>query len=227
MSVHLKWGEIHPRTMLADLRPAATGADVYRRELAWREFYADVLHAGPSQRAGLLPAGVRRHGATTEPGEAFAAWTQGRPASRSSTPGCGSCAREGWMHNRVRMIVASLPGQGSAHRVAARRPALHALPGRRRPRLQPARLAVDGRHRDRCGAVLPGLQPDRGRARSSTPKGDYVRRGYPSYAASTAGICTSRGPRRAACRVAIRSGSSTMPRSASRPCGGTRRSDAR
>ena len=29
------------------------------------------------------------------------------PASRSSTPGCASCGATGWMHNRVRMIVAS------------------------------------------------------------------------------------------------------------------------
>jgi deoxyribodipyrimidine photolyase len=40
MSVHLKWGEIHPRTMLADLAEVAdtrgAGATAYRKELAWR-----------------------------------------------------------------------------------------------------------------------------------------------------------------------------------------------
>ena len=54
MSVHLKWGEIHPRTMLADLAPLrSAGAATYRKELAWREFYADVLFQRPRDRARL------------------------------------------------------------------------------------------------------------------------------------------------------------------------------
>ena len=71
-----------------------------------------------------------------------------------------------------------LPGQGPAPGVAARRAALHALAGRRRPRLQPARLAVDGRLRHRRGAVLPGLQPDQ-QGRKFDPDGGYVRRWVP------------------------------------------------
>jgi len=48
MSTHLKWGEIHPRTMLADLaRHPGAGAATYTTELAWREFYADVLWRSP------------------------------------------------------------------------------------------------------------------------------------------------------------------------------------
>ncbi|MEY3128196.1 MAG: hypothetical protein RIS06_752, partial [Actinomycetota bacterium] len=42
MSAHLKWGEIHPRTLLAPLGESKAH-DVYRKEIAWREFYADVL----------------------------------------------------------------------------------------------------------------------------------------------------------------------------------------
>ena len=65
MSVHLKWGEIHPRTMLADLEPLLAdetrgGATTYRTELAWREFYADVLSARPGDRARVPPPRVRR-----------------------------------------------------------------------------------------------------------------------------------------------------------------------
>lgn len=58
MSVHLKWGEIHPRTMLADLArlPGASAAR-YGAELAWREFYADVLWQSPdSAREYLSPS---------------------------------------------------------------------------------------------------------------------------------------------------------------------------
>src|SRR3954467_8597320 len=39
MSVYLKWGAIHPRTMLADLAPRD---EKFRAELAWREFHAAV-----------------------------------------------------------------------------------------------------------------------------------------------------------------------------------------
>jgi len=46
LSAHLKWGEIHPRTLLSQLGESS-GHDVFRKEIAWREFYADVLHHNP------------------------------------------------------------------------------------------------------------------------------------------------------------------------------------
>ena len=46
LSPHLRWGEIHPRTILASLGQSK-GHEVYRKEIAWREFYADVLHNNP------------------------------------------------------------------------------------------------------------------------------------------------------------------------------------
>ncbi|MEI6454368.1 MAG: deoxyribodipyrimidine photo-lyase, partial [Actinomycetes bacterium] len=48
---HLKWGEIHPRSLLAELTDEE---EVFRKELCWREFYADVLYQRPdSARASL------------------------------------------------------------------------------------------------------------------------------------------------------------------------------
>src|SRR6516165_8964785 len=44
MSAHLKFGTIHPRTMVAELNLRGKGAQAYLRELAFRDFYADVLH---------------------------------------------------------------------------------------------------------------------------------------------------------------------------------------
>ncbi|MSW31078.1 MAG: deoxyribodipyrimidine photo-lyase, partial [Actinobacteria bacterium] len=46
LSAHLKWGEIHPRTLLAKLGESK-GHDTFRKEIAWREFYADVLFNNP------------------------------------------------------------------------------------------------------------------------------------------------------------------------------------
>jgi len=109
MSVHLKWGEIHPRTMLADLEQAQgnqRSISTYRTELAWREFYADVLHRRPeSAREYYKPDFARMRYDT--PGEALDAWKEGR----TGYPVVDACMRQvqelGWMHNRGRLIVAS------------------------------------------------------------------------------------------------------------------------
>ena len=94
MSVHLKWGEIHPRTMLADLaRLRSAGAATYRKELAWREFYADVLFHQPGDRARVPAPRVRADGYDEPGGAARGVAGAAAPASRSSTPGCASCAR--------------------------------------------------------------------------------------------------------------------------------------
>jgi deoxyribodipyrimidine photo-lyase len=107
MSVHLKWGEIHPRTMLADLAPLrSTGAATYRKELAWREFFAAVLHARPeSARDYLRPAyaGMRYD----RPGASYDAWRDGRTGFPVVDAGLRQMRATGWMHNRVRMVVAS------------------------------------------------------------------------------------------------------------------------
>jgi deoxyribodipyrimidine photo-lyase len=107
MSVHLKWGEIHPRTMLADLKGrTGAGATSYRRELAFREFYADVLFSNPeSARDYLRPefAGMPYD----EPGERLTAWQEGRTGFPVVDAGMRQLRATGWMHNRVRMIVAS------------------------------------------------------------------------------------------------------------------------
>lgn len=107
MSVHLKWGEIHPRTMLADLaRRRSEGAAAYRRELAWREFFADVLHARPeTARHYLRPeyAGMRYD----RPGAAYDAWREGRTGFPIVDAGMRQLRATGWLPNRVRMIAAS------------------------------------------------------------------------------------------------------------------------
>jgi deoxyribodipyrimidine photo-lyase len=107
MSVHLKWGEIHPRTMLASLRGRRdAGATTYRKELAWREFYADVLFQRPeSARQYLRPEFARMQ--FDDPGELFDAWREGRTGFPIVDAGIRQMRASGWMHNRVRMIVAS------------------------------------------------------------------------------------------------------------------------
>ena len=107
MSVHLKWGAIHPRTMLADLASRrSTGADAYARELAFRDFYADVLHHRPDSETGYYDTSWEAM-EYDEPGDDLQAWKDGLTGIPIVDAGMRQLLAEGWMHNRVRMIVAS------------------------------------------------------------------------------------------------------------------------
>jgi deoxyribodipyrimidine photo-lyase len=107
MSVPLKYGEIHPRTILADLaRKRSAGAEAYRRELAWREFCADLLARHPHAAwKPLRPEFDKMQ--YDEPGELFDAWCAGRTGFPIVDAGMRQLAETGFMHNRVRMVVAS------------------------------------------------------------------------------------------------------------------------
>ena len=106
MSPYLKFGSIHPRTLLADLAP---GDEAFRRELAWREFYAAVLHHWPdSARAYFVPGlAAMRYDTGAAADEHFAAWAAGRTGYPIVDAGMRQLLAQGWMHNRIRMIVAS------------------------------------------------------------------------------------------------------------------------
>ena len=103
LSHHLKWGEIHPRSLLADL---GESDEVFRKEICWREFYADVLRQAPASiRASLDERFDRMTWADDD--AAFAAWAEGRTGYPFVDAGMRQLRAEGWMHNRVRMVVAS------------------------------------------------------------------------------------------------------------------------
>lgn len=110
----LKYGELHPRTLLADLEPALRegrhqGAQAYRSELAWREFYADVVFHVPASTTRSMRPVVPEDAWASGPEEAdrLAAWTAGRTGYPMVDAGMRQLLADGWIHNRVRMIVAS------------------------------------------------------------------------------------------------------------------------
>jgi deoxyribodipyrimidine photo-lyase len=105
MSEYLTWGEIHPRTLLAELG-TSNAHDVYRKEIAWREFYADVLFNNPHTVDDYYAprfANMRYD----EPGEKFKAWCEGKTGYPFVDAAMRQIVKEGWMHNRTRMVVAS------------------------------------------------------------------------------------------------------------------------
>jgi deoxyribodipyrimidine photo-lyase len=115
MSVHLKYGEIHPRTMLADLveHDLWGGADVdrYVTELCWREFYADVLWHRPDSAwhdwSDSLSGMSYADPADEDVAADIEAWRQGRTGFPIVDAGMRQLLGEGWMHNRLRMVTAS------------------------------------------------------------------------------------------------------------------------
>jgi deoxyribodipyrimidine photo-lyase len=106
LSAYLKIGSIHPRTMLASLGP---DDDKLRRELAWREFYAAVLNAWPASAHDYFRPELRAlpYVAGGELHERLAAWQEGRTGYPLVDAGMRQLLLEGWMPNRVRMLVAS------------------------------------------------------------------------------------------------------------------------
>ncbi|HET6876979.1 MAG TPA: deoxyribodipyrimidine photo-lyase [Jatrophihabitans sp.] len=104
MSVYLKWGCIHPRTLLADL---GRGDETFRKELAWREFYAAVLYHWPASAREYFQPQLAGMTYARPDSEQFAAWRAGRTGFPIVDAGMRQLLGQGWMHNRVRMIVAS------------------------------------------------------------------------------------------------------------------------
>jgi deoxyribodipyrimidine photo-lyase len=107
LSPYLKVGAVHPRTLLADLGShRGEGAERFTTELAWREFYADVLwHQPDSAWHDLRPA--LRAMSYEEPVELVEAWCQGRTGYPVVDAAMRQLLAEGWMHNRMRMVTAS------------------------------------------------------------------------------------------------------------------------
>ena len=105
MSAHLSFGEIHPRTLLAELGESQ-GEIVYQKEIAWREFYADVLFNNKNTETDYYApqfANMRYD----KPGAQFKAWCEGKTGYPFVDAAMRQLLKEGWMHNRTRMVVAS------------------------------------------------------------------------------------------------------------------------
>lgn len=109
MSTHLKFGTIHPRTMVADLNLRRRGDSAYLRELAFRDFYAAVLHYWPDSAWWNWNRDFDAIETDTDADaeRRFEAWKAGKTGFPFVDAGMRQLRETGFMHNRVRMIVAS------------------------------------------------------------------------------------------------------------------------
>ncbi len=113
LSPHLRFGEISPATCWhaaqfeAARRPAAEAdLEVFRKELVWRDFSYHLLYHWPQ-----LPTTAFRDNFNAFPwqddADVLAAWQKGLTGYPIVDAGMRELWHTGWMHNRVRMIVAS------------------------------------------------------------------------------------------------------------------------
>lgn len=113
LSIALRWGHLHPRTVLKDLaEKRSDGARALARQIAWRDFFADVLWHRPDAttdpiRSEFAKMPVDEPDAGTTTARHLKAWQEGRTGYPLVDAGMRQLRAEGWMHNRVRMVVAS------------------------------------------------------------------------------------------------------------------------
>ena len=110
LSPHLHFGEISPRQVWHAVKQSdharTDGADTYLSEIAWREFSYNLLYHFPD----LPDANFQSKFDAFEwddNAEALKAWQRGRTGYPIVDAGMRELWSTGWMHNRVRMIVAS------------------------------------------------------------------------------------------------------------------------
>ena len=114
LSPHLHFGEIGPRQIWHTIANATSGdpladkdAETYLREIGWREFAHYTLYHWPHTPEQPLRERFAAYPWRSEYSDLLRAWQQGRTGYPLVDAGMRQLWRTGWMHNRVRMLVAS------------------------------------------------------------------------------------------------------------------------
>jgi deoxyribodipyrimidine photo-lyase len=106
LSPYLHFGCLSPREFEHRLGPGA-GPQAVRRQLCWRDFYAQVLHSHPGNAHAEFQDRYRGSIRWSHAKTRFQAWCDGRTGYPLVDAGMRQLRREGWMHNRVRLVVGS------------------------------------------------------------------------------------------------------------------------
>ncbi|MGH8128490.1 MAG: cryptochrome/photolyase family protein [Gammaproteobacteria bacterium] len=108
LSPHLAWGEISPRQIWWLVRQAEVGAggESFLREVGWREFSYHLLWHFPDSPTQPLDARFRDFEWRDDP-QALSRWQRGQTGIPIVDAGMRELWHTGWMHNRLRMVVAS------------------------------------------------------------------------------------------------------------------------
>lgn len=110
LSVHLRFGTVPVRQLAAQaharVQRGSAGAATWLSELIWRDFYHQILHHHPHVVANAFKPEYDRI-AWVRDEALFAAWCEGRTGYPIVDAAMAQINQTGYMHNRLRMIVAS------------------------------------------------------------------------------------------------------------------------
>ncbi len=106
LSPYLHFGCISPREVEHRL-PDGTGPQAFRRQLCWRDFYAQVLLSFPRNAHSEHQHRYRGKIRWSHARQRFAAWSGGRTGYPLVDAGMRQLLREGWIHNRARLVAGS------------------------------------------------------------------------------------------------------------------------
>ena len=106
LSPYLRFGCVSPRELEHRL-PAGEGADAFRRQLCWRDFYQQAILHFPANAKTEFQERYRGTIDWSYAEKRFDAWTEGKTGFPLVDAGMRQLLREGWMHNRARMVVGS------------------------------------------------------------------------------------------------------------------------
>jgi deoxyribodipyrimidine photo-lyase len=109
LSAHLHWGEISPRQVwhAVATHGHGIGHETFLKELGWREFCTQLLFHNPALPDQPLDQRFAKFKWRRSEKD-LRAWTKGETGIPIVDAGMRQLWQTGWMHNRVRMIVASL-----------------------------------------------------------------------------------------------------------------------
>ena len=113
LSPHLHFGEISPRQAIHRLLDGRTIAELspneetYAKEIGWREFAHSLLYFFPETLRDPLDPRFNRFPWAKKSKDHLLAWQRGMTGVPIVDAGMRELYATGWMHNRVRMIVAS------------------------------------------------------------------------------------------------------------------------
>jgi deoxyribodipyrimidine photo-lyase len=106
LSPYLHFGCVSPREIESRLG-SSDGEDAFRRQLCWRDFYAHVLGHFPGNARSEFQERYRATITWSRSRAHFEAWCEGRTGYPVVDAGMRQLRREGWMHNRARLLVGS------------------------------------------------------------------------------------------------------------------------
>jgi deoxyribodipyrimidine photo-lyase len=106
LSADLHFGTLAPRTIASVIGTSTNGRAAFVRQLAWRDWYAHLLLEVPSLVDAPLRPDTLRLGWKDDPGD-IETWQKGVTGYPYIDAGMRQLETTGWMHNRVRMAVAS------------------------------------------------------------------------------------------------------------------------